>query len=43
LNWLNRATQIAKSAGEEQIVQEARIYLQELQESKAASQNRSNK
>lgn len=43
LNWLGRAEQIAESAGEEQIVQEARIYLRELQESKAASQNRSNK
>jgi tetratricopeptide (TPR) repeat protein len=43
LNWLKQAEQIAKSAGEEQIVQEARIYLQELQESKAASQSRFNK
>ncbi|MGD8256703.1 MAG: tetratricopeptide repeat protein [Desulfobacterales bacterium] len=43
LNWLGRAEQIAESAGEEQIVQEARIYLRELQESKAASQSRSNK
>jgi tetratricopeptide (TPR) repeat protein len=43
LNWLSRAEQIAESAGEEQIVQEARTYLQELQESKAASQNLSNK
>jgi tetratricopeptide (TPR) repeat protein len=43
LNWLNQAEQIAKSAGEEQIVREVRIYLRELQESKAASQNRYNK
>ena len=41
LNWLNRAEQIAGNAGEVQIVQEAQIYLRELQESKAASQNRS--
>jgi len=39
LNWLNQAEQIAKSADEEQIVQTARVYLRELQESKAASQN----
>jgi tetratricopeptide (TPR) repeat protein len=43
LNWLNQAEQIAKSAGEVQIVQKARVYLRELQESKAASQNLSNK
>lgn len=43
LNWLKRAEQIAKSAGEEQILQEARIYLRELQELIAASQNRSDK
>lgn len=43
LKWLNQAEQIANSAGEEQIVQKARIYLRELQESKAVSQNRSNK
>ena len=42
-NWLNQAEQIAKSAGEVQIVQKARVYLRELQESKAASQNLSNK
>ncbi len=41
LNWLNRAEQIASNAGEVQIVQEAQIYLRELHESKAASQNRS--
>ena len=41
LNWLNQAEQIASNAGEAQIVQEAQIYLRELQESKAASQNRS--
>jgi len=41
LNWLNQAEQIASNAGEVQIVQEAQIYLRELQESKAASQNRS--
>jgi tetratricopeptide (TPR) repeat protein len=38
-NWLNQAQQIANSIGEEKIVQEAFIYLRELQESKAASQN----
>jgi tetratricopeptide (TPR) repeat protein len=38
-NWLNQAQQIASSAGEAQIVQEAFIYLRELQESKAALQN----
>jgi tetratricopeptide (TPR) repeat protein len=43
LNWLNQAEQMAESAGQEQIVQEARIYIRELQESKAASQNRSAK
>ena len=42
LNWLNRAEQIARSAGEEQIVLKARVYLRELQESRAASQNFSN-
>ncbi len=42
-NWLNQAQQIASSAGEAQIVQEAFIYLRELQESKAALQNPSNK
>jgi len=41
LNWLNQAEQIASNAGEVQIEQEAQIYLRELQESKAASQNRS--
>ena len=41
LNWLNQAEQIASNAGEVQIVQEAQIYLRELHESKAASQNRS--
>ncbi len=43
LNWLNQAEQIANKAGEAQIVQEARIYLRELHESKTASQNRSDK
>jgi tetratricopeptide (TPR) repeat protein len=43
LNWLNQAEQIANNAGEAQIVQEARIYLRELHESKTASQNRSDK
>ncbi len=43
LNWLNRAEQMAESAGQEQIVQEARIYMRELQESKAASQDRFDK
>ena len=43
LKWLNRAAQIAKNAGEEQIVQEARIYLRQLQELPAASQERSGK
>ncbi|MEJ2729507.1 MAG: hypothetical protein P8185_13555 [Deltaproteobacteria bacterium] len=38
-NWLNRAEQIAGSAGEGQIVQKARVYLRELQELKAASHN----
>ena len=42
LMWLSRAAQIAKSAGEEPIVQKARILLREVQESKAASQNFSN-
>ena len=41
LDWLNQAEQIADNAGEAQIVQEARIYLRELHESKAASQNHS--
>lgn len=40
-NWLSRAEQIAKSAGDEQIGQQAHTYLRELQESQAASQNRS--
>jgi tetratricopeptide (TPR) repeat protein len=39
LNWLNRAAQIAGSAGETQIVNKARAYLRELQELKADSQN----
>ena len=39
LNWLNRAEQIAGSAGEAQIVQKARFYLREIQELKAASHN----
>ena len=43
LNWLNLAEQTASNAGEAQIVQEARIYLQELNESKAFSHNRSDK
>jgi tetratricopeptide (TPR) repeat protein len=43
LNWLNQAEQTANNAGEAQIVQEARIYLQELHESKAASQKPSDK
>jgi len=43
LNWLNQAEQIANNAGEAQIVQEARIYLRELQESIADSQNHSDK
>jgi tetratricopeptide (TPR) repeat protein len=42
LNWLNQAEQIAESAGEAQIVQKARVYLRELQDSKAASHNLSN-
>jgi tetratricopeptide (TPR) repeat protein len=42
LNWLNRAEQIAESAGEAQIVQKARVYLRQLQDSKAASHNLSN-
>jgi hypothetical protein len=42
LNWLNRAEQIAESAGEAQIVQKARVYLWQLQDSKAASHNLSN-
>jgi tetratricopeptide (TPR) repeat protein len=42
LNWLNRAEQIAKSAGEEQIVLKARVYLRKLKELIAASQNFSN-
>jgi len=43
LLWLNQAEQIANNAGEAQIVQEARIYLRELHESKGVSQNRSDK
>jgi tetratricopeptide (TPR) repeat protein len=39
VNWLNRAEQIAGSAGEAQIVQKARFYLRKLQELKADSQN----
>jgi tetratricopeptide (TPR) repeat protein len=35
--WLNRAAQIANSAAEDQILQEARTYLQQLQELSAAS------
>jgi tetratricopeptide (TPR) repeat protein len=38
LNWLNQAEQTANNAGEQQIVQEARIYLRELKESIADSQ-----
>jgi len=38
LNWLNQAEQTANSAGEAQIVQEARVYLHELKESIADSQ-----
>lgn len=41
LIWLNQAEGIGSNAGEEQIAQQARIYIQELQESRAASQNRS--
>jgi uncharacterized protein HemY len=43
LSWLNQAEQIADNAKEDQIVQEARIYLREIQESEAASQNPSDK
>jgi len=39
LNWLSQAERIAESAGQEQIVQKARIYIRELQESNAVSQN----
>ena len=35
--WVNRAAQIANSAAEDQILQEARTYLQQLQELSAAS------
>jgi tetratricopeptide (TPR) repeat protein len=37
LQWLNRAEQIANSAGEAQIAQEARVYLRQLQELSATS------
>ena len=37
LKWLNRAEQIASTAGEAQIAQEARIYLRQLQDATAAS------
>jgi len=43
LNWLNLAEKMAESVGQEQIVQEARIYVRELQESRAASQDRFDK
>ena len=42
LKWLNQSAQLANNAGETQIVQEARIYLRQLRELKAASDNRSN-
>ncbi|MDH3885081.1 MAG: hypothetical protein OET63_12765, partial [Desulfobacterales bacterium] len=41
--WLNRAEQIADTAGEAQIVREAQIYLRQLQESAATSQSSSGK
>ncbi len=43
LKWLNRATQIAKNAGEEQIIQEARTYLRQLQKLTATSPESSGK
>jgi tetratricopeptide (TPR) repeat protein len=41
--WLNRAEQIANTAGEAQIVQEARVYLRQLQELAATSPEGSGK
>jgi tetratricopeptide (TPR) repeat protein len=41
--WLNRAAQIANSAAEDQILQEARTYLRQLQELSAASADSSGK
>jgi tetratricopeptide (TPR) repeat protein len=41
LNWLHQAEQTAASDGQEQIVQEARLYIRELQRSSAAPQSRS--
>jgi tetratricopeptide (TPR) repeat protein len=41
--WLNRAEQIADTAGEAQIVREAQIYLRQIQESAATSQSSSGK
>ena len=43
LSWLKQAEQIADNAGEDQIVQQARIYLRKLQESKAASRKASDR
>jgi uncharacterized protein HemY len=41
--WLNRAAQIANSASEDQILQEARTYLRQLQELSAAAAESSGK
>ena len=43
LKWLNRAEQIANTAGEAQIAQEARVYLRQLQELTATSPDRTGK
>lgn len=43
LKWLNRAEQIASTAGDNQIIQEARVYLRQLQELSATSASSSGK
>ena len=43
LKWLNRAEQIANTAAEAQIAQEARVYLRQLQELTATSPDRTGK
>jgi hypothetical protein len=43
LKWLNRAEQIASTAGEAQIAREARVYLQQIEALTATSPESSGK
>jgi hypothetical protein len=43
LKWLSRAEKIATTAGEAKVVQEARVYLRQLQELAATSPESSGK